>query len=242
MQEDERDRRALVDVLVRGPVAGVAARARAARTWCRRRPRPRLPSRGRPSPTCMLLGADGRRSRAGSRPAYLLVGRETYRPNERSGLFSVQPSIDRSVLGRMPPARKTWRSNGVSIRARMVKARPSASTVTSNGSGPSAAIASSPSDAVALVAGEPERGRRLPRLELEREHTHAHEVRAVDALVALGEHRAHAEQERALRGPVARRARAVLLARDHDAAARLRSRTASRRRRSWWARRRAGAR
>ena len=38
----------------------------------------------------------------------------------------------------------------------------------------------------------------------------------MDALEALGEHRLDAEQLRALGGPVARRARAVLLAREHD--------------------------
>ena len=38
----------------------------------------------------------------------------------------------------------------------------------------------------------------------------------MDALEALGEHRADAEQLRTLRRPVARRARAVLLAREHD--------------------------
>ena len=37
----------------------------------------------------------------------------------------------------------------------------------------------------------------------------------MDPLEALGDHRAHAEQRSALRGPVARRARAVLLAGDH---------------------------
>ena len=42
------------------------------------------------------------------------------------------------------------------------------------------------------------------------------QVRAVDALVALGDHRPDAEQVRPLRRPVARRARAVLLAREHD--------------------------
>ena len=39
------------------------------------------------------------------------------------------------MCGRMPPARNTSRSNGVSIRARIVNSRPSASTVTSSGSG-----------------------------------------------------------------------------------------------------------
>ena len=52
--------------------------------------------------------------------------------------------------------------------------------------------------------------------ELERHDAHADEVAAVDALEALRDHGAHAEQQRALRRPVARRAGAVLLARDHD--------------------------
>ena len=38
----------------------------------------------------------------------------------------------------------------------------------------------------------------------------------MDALVALGDHGPDAEECRAFRGPVARRARAVLLAREHD--------------------------
>src|SRR4051794_34397457 len=37
--------------------------------------------------------------------------------------------------------------------------------------------------------------------ELEWQHAHADEVRAVDAFEALGDHRAHAEQPRALRCP-----------------------------------------
>ena len=52
--------------------------------------------------------------------------------------------------------------------------------------------------------------------ELERQHAHPDQVRAVDPLVALGDHRADAEQPGALRRPVAARARAVLLAREHD--------------------------
>ncbi len=71
-------------------------------------------------------------------------------------------------------------------------------------------------DVVGLVAGEPERLRRRAVRELQRQHAHADEIGAVDALVALGDDGAHAEQARALGGPVARRARAVLLAGDHD--------------------------
>ncbi len=57
---------------------------------------------------------------------------------------------------------------------------------------------------------------RVAVLELERQHAHPDEVRAVDPLEALGDHGAHAEQPRALGGPVAARARAVLLAGEHD--------------------------
>src|SRR5262245_59427408 len=46
------------------------------------------------------------------------------------------------------------------------------------------------------------------RLELQRQDAHADQVRAVDALVALGDRGAYAEQQRALGGPVARAAAA----------------------------------
>ena len=98
-----------------------------------------------------------------------------------------------------------------------------------------------PTIAEDLVAGEPERRDRLAVRELERQHAHPDEVRPVDALEALDEHRPHAEQLRALRGPVARRTRAVLLAGEHDERHALRLRTASPRRRSSSARRREGA-
>ena len=54
-------------------------------------------------------------------------------------------------------------------------------------------------------------------LELQRQHAHADEVGAVDALEALDDHGADAEQSRALGRPVARRAGAVFLAgEDHQ--------------------------
>ena len=56
----------------------------------------------------------------------------------------------------------------------------------------------------------------LARLELQGQHAHADEVAAMDALVALGQHRAYAEEQRALGRPVARGAAAVFLARHHD--------------------------
>src|SRR5262249_38699308 len=60
----------------------------------------------------------------------------------------------------------------------------------------------------------------LARLALgvfERQHTHADQIRAVDALEALGDHRAHTEEPRALRRPIARGAGAIFLAgEDHE--------------------------
>ena len=66
-------------------------------------------------------------------------------------------------------------------------------------------------------------------------------LRAVDALVALGDDGADAEQQRALGRPVARRAGAVLLAGEHDERHALGRDSARRRRRSSAARRTAGA-
>src|SRR5438105_14854775 len=66
-----------------------------------------------------------------------------------------------------------------------------------------------------LIAFEPERLSRYAGGELERQHAHADEVRAVDALEALGDDRTHPEEPGALCGPVARRAGAVLGAGDH---------------------------
>src|SRR5690606_11946786 len=54
-----------------------------------------------------------------------------------------------------------------------------------------------------IVARQTQRLARLAVLELQREHPHADEVRAMDALKALDDHRADAEEVRALRRPVA---------------------------------------
>src|SRR2546427_5797570 len=66
-----------------------------------------------------------------------------------------------------------------------------------------------------FVTRQPQRFAILAIFEFEREHTHAEEVAPMDALVALRNHRAHAEQARALRGPVARRARACSRSEEH---------------------------
>ena len=55
-----------------------------------------------------------------------------------------------------------------------------------------------------------------PSRELQRKHAHADQVRAVDALEALGDDRADAEQHGALGRPVARAAGAIFLAGEDD--------------------------
>src|SRR6185503_18905621 len=66
-----------------------------------------------------------------------------------------------------------------------------------------------------LVTLQAQRRPRRAVLEGERQHTHADQVGAMDALKALADHGADAEQAGALGGPVARRAVAVLGAREH---------------------------
>jgi hypothetical protein len=58
-------------------------------------------------------------------------------------------------------------------------------------------------DVEGLVPSSPRRRGVLAGQVLQRQHAHADEVGAVDALEALGEDRAHAQQERALGRPVA---------------------------------------
>ena len=73
-----------------------------------------------------------------------------------------------------------------------------------------------PSDAEGVVRGQAQRFARVTALELQRQHAHANEVRTVDAFEAFDDHRAHTQQDRALRRPVAAGAGAVFLAADHD--------------------------
>src|SRR5439155_16295120 len=67
-----------------------------------------------------------------------------------------------------------------------------------------------------LLAGEAEARGVLTRLVLQREDAHPYEVRAMDALEGLRDDRPHAEEQRTLRRPVTRAARAVLLACEYD--------------------------
>ena len=60
----------------------------------------------------------------------------------------------------------------------------------------------------------PSDSRFSPGQKLQRQHAHADQIRAMNALEAFGDHGAHAQQQRALGGPIARGAGAVFLARD----------------------------
>src|SRR5579863_6343287 len=73
-----------------------------------------------------------------------------------------------------------------------------------------------PRDFEGLLAGEPEALSVLTFLELQRQHAHADQIGAVNALETLGDHRLYAQEHRALGRPVARAAGAVFLAREDD--------------------------
>ena len=161
------------------------------------------------------LGALGRARRVGQDR---LV--QDARDAAHAGMVAQAAAImRRRTSGRMPPCRRYSASAGVSTRASTSKLRLAgrrlrrASTVRRwCGSTPPAmpwivkrSRPSRPSDAAVW-----------PSTYSQRQHAHAHEVRAVDALVALGDDGADAEQQRALRRPVARRAGAVLLAHERD--------------------------
>ena len=83
-----------------------------------------------------------------------------------------------------------------------------------------------------LVALEAERGPAVVALEDERQHAHADEVRAVDALEALGDHGAHAEQVACPWPPSRATSRCRIPCRRRRRAARPRPCSASPRRRS----------
>src|SRR5574342_425597 len=73
-----------------------------------------------------------------------------------------------------------------------------------------------PADRERLAAGQPQRRGTLALRELERQHAHADQVAAVNALVALGDRRLHALERRTLGCPVARAPGAVFLAGQYD--------------------------
>ena len=60
-----------------------------------------------------------------------------------------------------------------------------------------------PADAKGLRPAQAERAQRFTRKKLQRQNAHADQVAPVDALEAFRDHRADAEQERTLGGPIA---------------------------------------
>ena len=145
--------------------------------------------------------------------------RDRQRGRHEADAPGVRPSHSwRSTYGRMPPWRNATSSSGVSIRAIATISRlvPSARRDPRPCTSP---------PGLRLVA-HAERRRSVsrpvsfsdaafsPSRKLQRQHAHVDEIAAMDALEALREHRLDAEQQRALRRPVARRARAVFLAGD----------------------------
>src|SRR5262249_10160328 len=77
-------------------------------------------------------------------------------------------------------------------------------------------LAVQPADRDLLVAPQPQGLPRWALLEAERKHAHPDQIGAMDALERLADDRAHAEQVRTFRRPVARGAAAVLLAGEDD--------------------------
>ena len=85
------------------------------------------------------------------------------------------------------------------------------------GTGPRGPIFAGSASMRILIAGTQVQIVRMPlRRKTQRQDAHADQVGAMDALEARGQHRAYAEQRHAFRGPVARRAHAIALARHHD--------------------------
>src|ERR1700674_5495078 len=74
----------------------------------------------------------------------------------------------------------------------------------------------SEADRVDLAPRQLKRLAILSLSEFQRQHAHPDQVAAMDSLEALGDRGAHAEQQRTLGRPIARRTGAVLLTRDHD--------------------------
>ena len=71
-------------------------------------------------------------------------------------------------------------------------------------------------DRIGLAPGKSEGRCALPGEELQRQNPHPDQIRTVDSLEALRDHRSDAQQPRPLGRPVARRAGAVFLASDHE--------------------------
>ena len=126
------------------------------------------------------------------------------------------PASWRSTNGKIPPLRKYSASCGVSTRGTASKSisDPSAAIAFTFTREPLSTASRTPVMWNDLLAGQLQRCRALTLHELQRQNAHPDQVRPVNALETLRDHRAHAQQLHALGRPVARRPGTVFLARD----------------------------
>ena len=195
--------------------------ARSATRYEPERPRPRRRRRGRPPPAGRPRAADPTATSPG-RGSTPVADLERPAPRRAIGVHGSvrrrEPPQDRRQDARPAGSsrRRSGRRGGRSPRT----AAPPPSLVATRDDRRAAGAASSPSASPRIVYASrpvrPERRGALAGQELERQHAHPDEVRAVDPLVALGDDGPDAEQRRPLGRPVARRARAVLAAGDDD--------------------------
>ena len=154
-----------------------------------------------------------------------LEGRAVYRagrlaPCRRSGSerSSLEASARLRISGRTPPVCRMSTSSVVSTAAAASKVSvlPLARWMVTATSARGASWSGRASTSI-RSPGLSSQLRRMPLgRQPYRQDAHADEVRAVDALEADGENRAHAEKRRAFSGPVARRSGAVAFAGDED--------------------------
>ena len=102
------------------------------------------------------------------------------------------------------------------MRARTENSFSSARTVSVRGNAPSAESSATPAMPNVSSPVNPSTSTDRAVDKLEGQHSHTDEIRTVNAFEAFGDHGANTEQLRALGGPVARRARPVLLAGQDD--------------------------
>ena len=211
----------------------------------------RLEPRGSPSASsstsssggCASMGRpdDDRPTSVGRRASML---RSWVRVGSADGHRIPHPAIiRRSTICRMPPWRRystldrgVDAGQGLEGAGRSVVGRRLHRHATG-----AAAMSATPRIANVSLARQAERLGRLAVQELQRQHAHAHEVRAVDALVRLRDHRPHAEQHACPSPPSRATSRSRTPCRRAPRAGCPRRGSARRRRRSTSARRSASA-
>ena len=138
----------------------------------------------------------------------------------RSPILRLAPASPPATAAAHTAGSRRWRSTsascGVSMRTRAVEldglALPLARTFTCCPAAKFSTRFADAGDFENFFAGQIERVGILSGGELQRQNSHADQIRAVNALVAFGDDGAHSEQQRAFRRPVARGAGAVFFA------------------------------